>query len=224
MERVGVSTEDARNYCIDACQDLMIEGKSDFYAIFAGHYGIHLLTIMERIVDRLPEYSSFEEFYQAFKDEIGRDIREFAEKANAIDEFLPSISPTPFLSATLDGWIESGKDKTEGGTTYNFTGFVGGGIINVANSLAAIKKLVYEEKFESYRKHYVEHKRKCPPCQANKPDYFSERQGPHPLQAVFLRYHSANHVGINNIISFPCLSLRPTHFLRELCDCTLPPR
>ena len=146
MERVGVSTEDARNYCIDACQDLMIEGKSDFYAIFAGHYGIHLLTIMERVVDRLPEYDSFEEFYQALKNEIDTDIREFAEKANAIDEFLPNISPTPFLSATLDGCIETGKDKTEGGTVYNFTGFVGGGIINVANSLAAIKKLVYEEK------------------------------------------------------------------------------
>ena len=146
MQRVGVSTEDARDYCIDACQDLMIEGKSDFYAIFAGHYGIHLLTIMERVVDRLPDYDSFEAFHQAFKDEIDTDIREFAIKANAIDEFLPSISPTPFLSATLEGCIESGKDKTEGGTIYNFTGFVGGGITNVANSLAAIKKLVYEEK------------------------------------------------------------------------------
>lgn len=146
MQHVGVSLEDARNYCIDACQDLMIEGKSDFYPIFAGIYGIHLLTILERIVDRLPEYDTFERFYQNLKDEITRDVDQYAAKTNAADKILPQISPTPFLSATLDGCIETARDKTAGGTIYNFTGFVGGGIVNVANSVAAIKKLVFEEK------------------------------------------------------------------------------
>lgn len=146
MQQVGVSLQDARNYCIDACQDLMIEGKSDFYPIFAGIYGIHLLTILERIVDRLPEYETFDHFYQDLKYEITQDVAQYAAKANAADKILPQISPTPFLSATLDGCIETARDKTAGGTIYNFTGFVGGGITNVANSVAAIKKLVFEER------------------------------------------------------------------------------
>lgn len=146
MLQIGVRLEDARNYCIDACQDLMIEGKSDFYPIFAGIYGIHLLTVFERIVDRLPEFESFETFWKALKDEIAIDVKAYAEKANRADEILPRISPTPFLSATLEGCIENARDKTAGGTIYNFTGFVGGGIVNVANSAAAIKKLVYEDK------------------------------------------------------------------------------
>ncbi|MBD3307778.1 hypothetical protein GF339_15195 [candidate division KSB3 bacterium] len=143
--KVGVSLEDARNYCIDACQDVMVEGKSDFYPIFAGVYGIHLLTIMERIVDRLEEFSTFEEFWNALYDEITVDIKRYVDKANDADRILPKISPTPVLSSTLDGCVESGKDKTEGGTIYNFTGFVGGGLITVANSVAAIKKLVFED-------------------------------------------------------------------------------
>lgn len=107
MQNVGVSLEDARNYCIDACQDLMIEGKSDFYPIFAGIYGIHLLTILERIVDRLPEYETFERFYQNLKDEITRDVDQYVAKTNSADKILPQISPTPFLSATLDGCIRN---------------------------------------------------------------------------------------------------------------------
>jgi formate C-acetyltransferase len=146
MQKVGVAPEDARDYCIDACQDLMIEGKSDFYPIFAGIYGIHLLTIMERVVDRLATFSSFESFWKNLKEEVSADVRKYVEKANQGDRILPKISPTPFLSATLHGCIEAGKDKTGGGTVYNFTGFVGGGLVNVADSAAAIKKLVFEEK------------------------------------------------------------------------------
>jgi pyruvate-formate lyase len=146
MQRVGVTLEDAREYCIDACQDLMIEGKSDFYPIFAGIYGIHLLTIMERVVDRLPAFSSFEEFWKALKDGVSADVKRYVDKANQEDRILPKVSPTPFLSATLQGCIETGRDKTEGGTVYNFTGFIGGGLVNVADSAAAIKKLVFEDK------------------------------------------------------------------------------
>ncbi len=145
LQNVGVTLEDARNYCIDACQDLMVEGKSDFYPIFAGIYGVHLLTVMERVVDRLTDFSSFEKFWNTLKDEITADVKRYVEKANQADRMLPKISPTPVLSATLEGCVESGRDKTEGGTLYNFTGFVGGGLINVANSAAAVKKLVFEE-------------------------------------------------------------------------------
>jgi formate C-acetyltransferase len=146
MEAVGVSREDARDYCIDACQDLLIGERSDFYPIFAGIYGCHLMVIFERVVDRLESFTTFEEFWKAFLREVRLDVGRWAERANAADAIVPRISPTPFLSSTLEGCVESGKDKTEGGTKYNFTGFIGGGLVNVANSAAALRKLVFEER------------------------------------------------------------------------------
>jgi len=146
MQAVGVSTEDARDYCIDACQDLLIGERSDFYPIFAGIYGCHLMVVFERVVDRLESFTTFEEFWSALLEEIRRDVKLYVQRANAADAVLPRISPTPFLSSTLEGCVESGKDKTEGGTRYNFTGFIGGGLVNVANSAAAIHKLVFEER------------------------------------------------------------------------------
>jgi pyruvate-formate lyase len=144
LVKAGVGLEDARDYCIDACQDVLIGGKSDFYPIFAGIYGCHLLTILERVVDRLESYGSFDLFKAALDAEIKADIKNYAGKANAADAILPLLSPTPFLSSTLEECVERGKDKTRGGTKYNFTGFVGGGIVNVADSIAAIKTLVFE--------------------------------------------------------------------------------
>lgn len=146
LTALGVSMEDARDYCIDACQDILIPGKSDFYPIFAGTYGIHLLTIFERILPTLPDSAAFDDFYGAFKAEIAADVARTVEKSNAIDALLPVIAPTPVLSLTLEGCLEKGMDKTAGGTKYNYTGFIGGGLVNVVDSLAAIKKHVFVEK------------------------------------------------------------------------------
>ena len=145
LQAVGVTTQDARDYCIDACQDLLIGEQSDFYPIFAGIYGCHLLVVLERVVDRLESFAAFEDFWKALLAEIRLDVKRYVERANAADAILPRISPTPFLSSTLEGCVEKGKDKTQGGTRYNFTGFVGGGLVNVANSAAAIRRLVFEE-------------------------------------------------------------------------------
>ena len=55
-------------------------------------------------------------------------------------------APLPFLSSLVDDCIAKGKSLQEGGAHYNFTGPQGVGVANVADSLAAIRKLVYEDK------------------------------------------------------------------------------
>ena len=53
----------------------------------------------------------------------------------------------PFMSALLDDCIEKGMDSYEGGCRYSDSAYViSCGMVNVANSLAAIKKNVFEEK------------------------------------------------------------------------------
>jgi len=54
--------------------------------------------------------------------------------------------PLPYLASMVDDCIKRGKTCEQGGCVYNFTGPQGFGIANVADSLYAVKKLVYDEK------------------------------------------------------------------------------
>ena len=65
---------------------------------------------------------------------------------NAIDVAHAKRCPLPFLSSMIDDCIKRGKTVQEGGAVYNFTGPQGFGIANMADSLYAIRQLVYQEK------------------------------------------------------------------------------
>jgi formate C-acetyltransferase len=56
------------------------------------------------------------------------------------------LTPTPFMDSLVQDCIKRGKGQKDGGAIYDFTGGETGNIANVANSLAAVKKLVFEEK------------------------------------------------------------------------------
>ena len=56
------------------------------------------------------------------------------------------LLPTPFLSAVIDDCLAKGQDVTQGGAHYNFAGVQAIQVANVADSLAAIKQFVYDEK------------------------------------------------------------------------------
>ena len=74
---------------------------------------------------------------------------------NAIDTAHAERCPLPFLSSMVDDCIKRGKSVQNGGAVYNFTGPQGFGIANMADSLYAIKTLVYDEKkvtIEEYKK------------------------------------------------------------------------
>jgi len=54
--------------------------------------------------------------------------------------------PTPFLSALMQGTVESAADVTHGGAVYNTSGTSNIGLADVIDSLMVIKKMVFEEK------------------------------------------------------------------------------
>jgi pyruvate-formate lyase len=64
---------------------------------------------------------------------------------NAVDMAHAARAPLPFLSSMVDDCISRGKTLQEGGAHYNFTGPQGVGVGNVADSLTAIKKLVFDD-------------------------------------------------------------------------------
>lgn len=92
------------------------------------------------------DIKTFEEFMEVFKHHLEHVVKLHVTWSNLIDEVHAQLMPEPAVSIFIHDCIKKGKDVTQGGARYNFTSPLMVGIATVADSLAAIKKLVYEEK------------------------------------------------------------------------------
>jgi len=92
------------------------------------------------------EFHSFEQFLKTYKKQLRAMIRKMIEIQNGWDGLRSKYVPCPYLSATIEGCMKKGKDVRAGGATYNFITVEGVAISTVADSLAAVKKLVFEDK------------------------------------------------------------------------------
>ncbi len=94
------------------------------------------------------------ETYKDLWDELTLQIRYFmgkmVETMNYLEQAIAELSPQPFLSATTSDCIERGLDVTKGGAIYDFTTTQLIGLATIADSLAVLKKVVFEEKLLSY--------------------------------------------------------------------------
>lgn len=153
----GLSLADARTYNIIGCVEPQKAGKTDGWhdaAFFNMCRPLELVFSQgvdkgEQVGVRTPkveEMTSFEEFFDAYKKQMNYLIALMVNADNAIDAAHAERNPLPFLSGMVDDCMKQGKTVQEGGAVYNFTGPQGFGIANVADSLYAIKKLVFEEK------------------------------------------------------------------------------
>ena len=163
FEKLGIPAEDARDYSNDGCWETLIPGK--FHYSYAH---LELLQILEYTlmngyslvrgkqegIDQgdPSQYKDFEEFYAAFHAQLMHQWDKVM--ANRMKYYGASykIAPDPMISTMVDGCIESGKDLTAGGTKYVIFSPLLTGLSNCVDSLAAIKKLVYEEKAVSMEK------------------------------------------------------------------------
>jgi formate C-acetyltransferase len=95
-------------------------------------------------------FASFEEFRSAFETQA----RWMAEKAvtlnNLLGEVHQDVYPTPILSALFEGPMEKGKDLIEGGALINSSGVTIIGLADVADSLSAVERVVFEERSVSF--------------------------------------------------------------------------
>lgn len=94
-------------------------------------------------------FSTFPDLLQAVYRQVDYAVGCMIAEANATDLVHAEIAPLPFESLLVPGCIENARDVTLGGARYNFTGPVGVGSATVGDSLAAIKKFVFEEKLLS---------------------------------------------------------------------------
>jgi pyruvate formate-lyase/glycerol dehydratase family glycyl radical enzyme len=163
FQAVGYTSEEARNYGIAACVGGVIQDGANCSTHHAHAGTINLSKCLELALYRgkdkdkytgkqlgvetpdLRNATCVEEVMDAYLKQVGYVARKLAEIDNIRTTILEEYLPRPFASVLIKGCIEKGKHSL----TWGHNGsekiiFTGG--TNVTNSLAAIKKFVFEEK------------------------------------------------------------------------------
>lgn len=159
MEALGISEKDARNYAIVGCVELTTQGNNLGWSDAAMfnlnkileltlNGGKCLLTgeqLSENFGD-LTTYKTFEELEKSFEKHLNIFMDKMVLACEKVEEAHINLLPSPFLSSVIDNCIEEGKDVTQGGAKYNFSGIQMIQVANLADSLWAVKKLVFDER------------------------------------------------------------------------------
>lgn len=92
------------------------------------------------------KFKDFDKFMAAFKRQLKFILDELIETYNISDELRARFQPTVYLSCLVDGCEKKGRDVNDSGPEHNYITVEGIALATAADSLTAIKKLVYEDK------------------------------------------------------------------------------
>ena len=158
--RKGVTTEEARDWCLVGCVEPNLPGKLHQWSDY-GHYnfgsavefalfnGEHLLSgrKLGLATGDANDFETFEEFEAAVMAQLAEQLRHIAIQGHVTEALHRELLPCALASALMLDCIDNGADLLRGGARYKRgPGTLGIGLSDGANSLAAVKKLVYDEK------------------------------------------------------------------------------
>jgi len=151
----GIPLQEAREYIAVGCDEISVHRH---WARCNGGY-INLAKVLEltlgngtdlkyseALFDGQKNPETFEDLMERFRFFMRKGIELQVAEANLTDDIHRRILPLPAISLFLDDCVSLGRDCTDSGAHYNTTGLVAVGTATVADSLYAIKKLVYEQK------------------------------------------------------------------------------
>ncbi|MEI5988953.1 formate C-acetyltransferase [Enterococcus termitis] len=156
----GVSIEDARDYCLMGCVEPQKSGRLYQWTSTAyTQWPICIELVLNRGVPLwygkevcpdmgdISQFKTYEQFEEAVKGQI-KYVTKWSSVATVITQRVHrDLAPKPLMSLMYEGCMENGKDVSQGGAMYNFgPGVVWSGLATYADSMAAIKKLVFDDK------------------------------------------------------------------------------
>lgn len=156
----GFSLEDARDYCLMGCVEPQKSGRIyQWTSTGYTQWPIAIEFVLNRGVMQLfnrkigldtgdlNQFNNYEEFEQAVKEQLKHIIKLSAIGTVVSQRVHRDIAPKPLMSIMVEGCMEQGKDVTAGGALVNNgPGLIFSGLATYADSMAAIKKLVFDEK------------------------------------------------------------------------------
>ena len=159
IKDLDIEEKDARNYAIVGCVELTTQGDNLGWsdaAMFNLNKALELtltggkclITGKQLAPDRgnLTTYETFEDLEEAFRQNIDYFMDKMIKACEQVEQAHMDLLPTPFLSSVINNCMDKGIDVTRGGAKYNLSGIQMIQVANLADSLAAIKQMVYDEK------------------------------------------------------------------------------
>jgi formate C-acetyltransferase len=157
MLRQGKSLQDAREGGCSGCIEVGAFGKEAY--LLTGYLNVpKILEItlnngVDPVTGKIAgiqtgdpiAFSTFEMFYDAFLKQLHFVVDQKMRVSNYIDRMFAKYAPAPFLSVVIDDCISRGKDYYDNGPRYNTSYIQCCGLGTVTDSLAALKKHVFED-------------------------------------------------------------------------------
>lgn len=160
LVNVGIDERDARNYVPIGCYEQAVWGSE---LGCTGNGGMNLAKAVELVMTNGRDFASgdkigletgkittYEEFKNAVKAQIAYITEKGTEFIKKAEKLYHNVGPDPLLSAQYDDAVERGIDVYDGGAKYNNTSWCFYSIATLADSVAAVKKLVFDEKLISF--------------------------------------------------------------------------
>ena len=164
MKAYGASEEEAREADIRGCYETGVKAnevssvtgyvnaaKAIEYVFFNG-YDTNLKEVFGLQTGEIgigngnAPFDTFEKFYGAVKAQLKALLEKILRVANEYEKYFAFVNPSNMYSATIEGALAKGADAYQGGVKYNNSCVFTAGFATLADGVAAVKKLVYEEK------------------------------------------------------------------------------
>jgi pyruvate formate-lyase/glycerol dehydratase family glycyl radical enzyme len=162
LQKIGINNNDAMNYAITGCVEITTPGNNLGWSDSAM---VNLIKILELTLNNgrclqtgsklgldlgnITDFENYEDIEKAFEKQIRYFIDKLVTACEIVEEAHIALLPSPMLSSVIDNCIETGRDVTNGGAKYNFSGVQVIQAANLADCFAALKKLVFENNIVS---------------------------------------------------------------------------
>ena len=159
LETIGIDEKDCLDYALVGCVELSTQGN---YLGWSDAAMFNLVKVLELTLNdgkcmisgsqiglktgSFYDFNDYSALKSAFRKQIDFFINKMILACNVVEKCHQLHLPSAFLSSVVDDCLEIGKDVTVGGAKYNLSGIQAIQAANIADSLAVIKKLVFEDK------------------------------------------------------------------------------
>ena len=159
LTRRGIALDDARNYAPIGCVEITVPGKATPHAVSGWLNAAGCLELAlfngrdpksgEQLGPEtgcLTDFRDFESLLQAYRRQVEYFARLMVYGCNRGELMQRERGPMPCWSVMTDDCIARGRDINDGGAVYHYHSVCFVGTANVADSLATLKRLLFEEK------------------------------------------------------------------------------
>ncbi len=206
----GLEPEDAMDYVLVGCVELSSQGN---YLGWSDAAMFNLVKALELSLNNgqcmitgdqigiktgtLADFKSYDEIEEAFARQIDHFTDRMMKACEIVERAHQEHLPSPFLSSVVDDCLGLGKDVTAGGAKYNLSGIQAIQVANIADSLAVLRQLVFQDEsvgkkelLQALRKNFKGFENIRYECINKVPKYGNDEEWVDSLGAKWVKYFS----------------------------------